>query len=61
MKSDEAWVAGYGGPARRSNGALIGCLWVIALLPLVAILAGISLVFLGGQISDILTKAGTSI
>lgn len=49
LKSDEAWVAEYGGPARRSNGAVIGCLWVVALLPLLAILAIISLLFLAAR------------
>ena len=62
-RSDVEWAQKYGGPVRESNGCAIGCLWVIALWGLVAIgltlitlasLAG--LIFLGGEISEILSE-----
>ena len=64
LKSDIDWAAEYGGPVRRANGAALGCLWVVALAGLLwvlAIFAIIALIFLGGQISNILSDAGTSI
>lgn len=35
--SDVEWAARYGGYPTQANPAAIGCLWVVALLPLVAI------------------------
>ena len=61
MKSDEAWAAEYGGPVVRPNSTAIGCLWALAILPLLGIIAVISLVFLGSQVSDILSRVGNSI
>ena len=47
------WAMKYGGPVHKSNGAAIGCLWILALLPLLltalvlfAIVAGASVFFL---------------
>ena len=51
-KSDWAWAAEYGGPVEPANGAAIGCLWLVALLPLVGILGFVALV-LGGWGSQI--------
>jgi TM2 domain-containing membrane protein YozV len=34
-RSDEEWARTYGGPVVRSNGCAIGCLWVLALFPLI--------------------------
>ena len=54
LKSDEAWAAQYGGPPQRTSGAAIGCLWILALVPLlsmVAIVAIVTLIFLGSQVS----------
>ena len=64
-KSDEAWAAEYGGPVRRASSAGIGCLWVLALWPLVSIAIALSLIFslifVGSQTSRILSKVGTEI
>jgi TM2 domain-containing membrane protein YozV len=39
---DVQWAQKYGAPVRKSNGLAIGCLWVLALLPLlVIVLAGV--------------------
>jgi TM2 domain-containing membrane protein YozV len=61
LKSDEAWAAQYGGPLQPANGVAIGCLWIVALLPLLAIIAVVALIFLGGQVNSILSEVGTSI
>ena len=45
--SDEAWAQKYGGPVERSSGAAIGCLWLIALWPLLSIVAIIGLIAVG--------------
>jgi Predicted membrane protein len=60
-KSNEAWAQEYGGPVQTPSSAAIGCLWVLALLPLLGILAIVALIFLGGQVNQILSKVGTSI
>lgn len=60
-RSNEAWAAEYGGPIQTPNSAAIGCLWVIALLPLLGVLSIISLIFLGGQVSTILSSVGSSV
>jgi hypothetical protein len=59
--TNEAWAAQYGGPVAQPSSAAIGCLWILALAPLLGILALISLIFLGGQVSDILSTVGNSI
>lgn len=53
-KSDEAWAAEYGGPVQQPSGAALGCLWILALMPLLSIVAIIALIFLGGQVSSTL-------
>lgn len=60
-KSDEAWAREYGGPVQRPNSVAIGCLWVLALLPLVGIVSIVALLFLGAQISHILSDVGRSV
>jgi len=53
--SDATWAQQHGGIVERSNGAAIGCLWILALFPLLAIVAIIALIFLGTQVSSILS------
>jgi uncharacterized RDD family membrane protein YckC len=48
-------------PANAGNGIVYACLFVLVILPILAILAIISLVFLGGQVSRILSNAGASV
>ena len=36
-RNDVEWAQKYGGPVRKSNGLAIGCLWIVALLPLLGI------------------------
>jgi TM2 domain-containing membrane protein YozV len=59
-RNDVEWAAKYGGPVRRSNGLALGCLWIVALLPILAILLAIlavpGLILLGGEISEILSE-----
>jgi TM2 domain-containing membrane protein YozV len=61
LKSDEAWALEYGGPVERTSGVAIGCLWLLALLPLLSIIAFVgltTLVFLGSQVSGTVTPVG---
>ncbi len=59
-RSDVDWAMKYGGPVRQSNGLAIGCLWILALLPILGllflILAIPSLVVLGAEVSAILPE-----
>ena len=50
--SDESWAQRYGGPAQRSSRAAIGCLWLVALGPLLLVLGFIAAIFLGSQIGS---------
>jgi TM2 domain-containing membrane protein YozV len=59
--SDEAWAIRHNQPATATSGAAIGCLWLLALVPLMGILAIVSLIFLGGQVKTILSAVGSSI
>ena len=60
-RSNEDWAATHGGPVTTPNGCALGCLWIIALLPLLAIGLTFSLIFLGGQIELILSEIATEI
>jgi TM2 domain-containing membrane protein YozV len=64
-RSDADWARMYGGPARPTSGLAIGCLWILALLPIIAIVILLlsipGLIFLGGEISEILSEIGTEI
>ncbi|MEA2027012.1 MAG: NINE protein [Chloroflexota bacterium] len=65
-RSNEEWAQNYGGRVQQPNGAAMGCLWILALLPLlvIALLAVLSvagLVFLGGEIESILSEIGNEI
>jgi TM2 domain-containing membrane protein YozV len=51
--SDDAWAAKQGAPVQRSNGAAIVGLWVFALLPLLAMIAIVALIFLGSQVQSL--------
>lgn len=43
-RSDVEWAQKYGGPVQESNGCAIGCLWALAILPLIGIiLAGFAI------------------
>lgn len=64
-RSDVEWAMKYGGPVRQANGLAIGCLWILALLPILAIILMIlaipGLIFLGSEISVILSEIGSEI
>jgi TM2 domain-containing membrane protein YozV len=60
-RSDAEWAAKYGGPVRESNGCAIGCLWVLALLPFIALAAIVTLVFLGVGVAEILSEIERSL
>ena len=46
-RSDVEWAQKYGGPVRQSNGLAIGCLWALAILPLLVTVLVVLLV-IGG-------------
>lgn len=48
-------------PASAGNGLAWGCLLVFLIIPLLAIFLLLPLIYLGGQVSDILSQVGTSI
>jgi uncharacterized RDD family membrane protein YckC len=48
-------------PANAGNGLVYACLFVLVILPILALLSIISLVFLGGQVSRILSNVGASV
>ena len=50
LKSDEDWAREYGGSVERTPGIAVGCLWLIALWPLLWIVL-VALIFIGGQVS----------
>jgi TM2 domain-containing membrane protein YozV len=52
-RSDVEWAQTYGGPAQQANGCALGCLWILALLPILGIILVLAaipglLVFSGG-------------
>ncbi len=59
-RSDESWAAEYGGPVRQTSSTAIGCLWAVVIVPvalgLISLLAIVSLLFMGNQISGILDE-----
>lgn len=52
--SEAQWVAKYGGTVQQRSGAAIGCLWLLAILPLIALVSVVALIFLGSQVRTIL-------
>jgi TM2 domain-containing membrane protein YozV len=60
-KSNEAWAQEYGGSVETPSSLAIGCLWIVALLPFLFIFGIVALIFLGGQVSAILSNVGTSV
>jgi TM2 domain-containing membrane protein YozV len=52
-ESNEEWAARHGGPVERSSNFALGCLWILALLPLLGGLAVILMIFLGGAIGSV--------
>ncbi len=64
-RSDVEWAQKYGGPVRESNGCAIGCLWALALLGVIGIVLTLimipGLIFMGGQISEILSEIEQSL
>ena len=61
LRSNEAWAAEYGGLPARPNSAGLGCLWLIAIWPLISIAAIVMLIFLGSQVSTILSQTGDAL
>jgi TM2 domain-containing membrane protein YozV len=56
LKSDEAWAAEYGGPVERPSGLAVGCVWLLAVGPLLAFLAllvVVVLIFIGAQATSV--------
>ena len=51
--SDESWALRYGGPVRRSNGAVVGCLLVVALLPLLGLAWFIGVIAVSGFLNPL--------
>ena len=45
-RSDVEWAQKYGGPVTESNGCAIGCLWALAVLPLIGIVLAGAIVLL---------------
>jgi len=43
-RSDVEWAQKYGGPVSQSNGCAIGCLWGLALLPLIGIVIAVAMI-----------------
>jgi TM2 domain-containing membrane protein YozV len=52
-RSNEEWAAQHGGPVERPSGVAIGCLWILALLPLLGGLVVILMIFFGGAITSV--------
>ncbi len=48
-------------PANAGNGLAYGCLAIVVALLVIAIVAIVGLIFLGGQVSSILSEVGESI
>ena len=59
-RSDVEWAQTYGGPVQKSNGLALGCLWILALLPIILIVLGLAALFgliaLSGEITEILSE-----
>jgi TM2 domain-containing membrane protein YozV len=55
-RSDEDWARTYGGPVQQPDGCALGCLWILALLPLLAIVGVAMLILLGLQIDSIFSQ-----
>ncbi len=53
LTSNEAWAAKWGGPVERPSGGAIGCLWILALLPLISFVAIFFLVVLGAGVASV--------
>lgn len=45
-RSNEEWAQKYGGQVQQPNGAAMGCLWILALLPLIFIGLMLALILL---------------
>jgi TM2 domain-containing membrane protein YozV len=56
-RGDVEWAQKYGGPVRQSNGLALGCLWILALLPILFIILMIlaipGLIALGAELEPI--------
>ena len=61
LRSNEAWAAEYGGLPARPNAAGLGCLWLVAIWPLLWIGAIVLLIFLGSQVNTILSRTGAAL
>jgi len=45
-RSNEEWAQKYGGQVQQPNGLAMGCLWILALLPLILIGLTLALILL---------------
>ncbi len=45
-RSDVEWAQKYGGSVQQSNGCAIGCLWALAILPLIGVVLGGAMILL---------------
>jgi TM2 domain-containing membrane protein YozV len=45
-RSNEEWAAKYGGAVQQPSGVAMGCLWILALFPLLVLIATGSIVFI---------------
>jgi TM2 domain-containing membrane protein YozV len=45
-RSDVEWAQKYGGPVQQSNGCAIGCLWALAILPLLVLVFAVAMILL---------------
>jgi TM2 domain-containing membrane protein YozV len=54
-RSNEDWARQHGGAVDSPSGCAMGCLWILALLPFLAIGLVVFLIFLGGGIELVLS------
>ena len=61
LTSEVDWAAQHGGPPGHQSSMVTGCLFILAGLAVLGILGVIGLLFLGSQVSGILSTVGRSI
>ena len=59
LRSDESWADEYGGPLERPGGCTMGCLWMIALVPIVALLSLLAVILLGQEINHDMSQVAS--
>ena len=60
-RSNEEWARQHGGPIQVPNAVGLGCRWILALWPLVLVALLAVLLYVGTQMSTILSTIGTEI